>query len=201
MTRNVPLLLAVITLAVAWIFLAADREDQAFSEHMAIHMTLVVVVAPLLSHSIAGTAWDPFRKTAAWSPVLISLLELVVVWFWHAPVMHELARRSFLALMAEQASFLLSGLLLWIAVLGGDHESRKGGAILALLLTAMHMTLLGALLALSPRPFYGQDHTGHGSSSLDDQHLGGAIMLLAGGITYLAGGVWMSWKLLRYRSV
>ena len=32
---------------------------------------------------------------------------------------------------------------------------------------------------------------------LEDQHLGGAIMLLVGGISYLAGGLWLTAALLR----
>ena len=63
---------------------------------------------------------------------------------------------------------------------------------MALLLTSMHMTLFGALLALTPRPLY--DHAGHFASPapLEDQHLGGAIMLLVGGLSYLAGGLWLT---------
>src|SRR5688572_21600539 len=190
MTRRATLLLAMVTLAVAWIALARNRESQPFHEHMAVHITLVAMVAPLLAFTIAGSSWDPFRKSAAWSPVVISLAELVVVWVWHAPAMHELARRSTVALAAEQLSFLLSGVLLWTAVIGGEQVSRNGGGILALLLTAMHMTLLGALLALSPRPFYEHSHAIPLSFALHDQHLGGAIMLVGGGVTYLAGGLW-----------
>ena len=58
-----------------------------------------------------------------------------------------------------------------------------------MLLTSMHMTLLGALLALPPRPLYAH-HMLHGKlSPLEDQHLGGAIMLVIGGCVYLAGGL------------
>jgi putative membrane protein len=54
----------------------------------------------------------------------------------------------------------------------------------------MHMTLLGALFALPPRPLYA--HAG----SLADQHLGGVIMLLVGGASYLAGGLWLTARVL-----
>jgi putative membrane protein len=64
----------------------------------------------------------------------------------------------------------------------------------ALLLTFMHMTLLGALLALSSRALYAHDHVG--PAALDDQHLGGALMLLGGG-AYLVGGLWLTARLLR----
>jgi putative membrane protein len=65
----------------------------------------------------------------------------------------------------------------------------------------MHMTLLGALLALTPRPLY---HDAVGISALtpiQDQHLGGAIMLLIGGLSYLAGGLWIMAGLLRQQEV
>ena len=61
----------------------------------------------------------------------------------------------------------------------------------------MHMTLLGALLALTPRPLYAHAGGSRGLTPLEDQHLGGAIMLLVGGLSYLAGGLWLTAGLLR----
>jgi putative membrane protein len=66
----------------------------------------------------------------------------------------------------------------------------------------MHMTLLGALLALPPRALY--VHAGHPAGALpplDDQHLGGAVMLVVGGVSYLAGGLALVAALLRRRAV
>lgn len=56
----------------------------------------------------------------------------------------------------------------------------------------MHMTLLGALLALSPRPLYGSADVscfGVPLSAAVDQQAGGVVMLLVGAIVYLLGGV------------
>jgi putative membrane protein len=92
----------------------------------------------------------------------------------------------------------------WLAALGGDSLSiarRSAAGVVALLLTAMHMTLLGALLGLSPRPLYQHMEGFSGLSALDDQHLGGAIMLLIGGVSYLLGGLWLTIRLLRSRRV
>jgi hypothetical protein len=74
---------------------------------------------------------------------------------------------------------------------------RNAGGIVALLLTSMHMTLLGALLALTPRPLYSHAGGFTGLSPLDDEHLGGAIMLLTGGLSYLLGGLVLAAGLLR----
>ena len=38
-----------------------------------------------------------------------------------------------------------------------------------------------------------------GLTPLEDQHLGGAIMLLVGGVSYLLGGLWLTVGLLRGR--
>jgi putative membrane protein len=117
------------------------------------------------------------------------------------------------ALLIEQAAFFGSGMLVWLSALGGNRAQgdRTATGILALLLTSMHMTLLGALLALAPRPLYAHAHAhaladAHGAARvgptpLEDQHLGGAIMLLVGGVAYLAGGVGLSAVLLRRRSL
>jgi putative membrane protein len=97
-----------------------------------------------------------------------------------------------IGLALEQGTFLASGVLLWIAALGGtpaQRAARVTSGVLGLLLTSMHMTLLGALLALAPRPLYAHAHGAGGLSALEDQHLGGTIMLLVGGAAYLAGGV------------
>src|SRR3546814_13943200 len=94
-----------------------------------------------------GSAWDPTRRWP-WlaAPMAAMLAELVVVWGWHLPLLHHAARSSTAALAAEQASFLAVGLALWLSVLGGraaQRHARLAGGVVALLLTSMHMTLLG----------------------------------------------------------
>jgi putative membrane protein len=127
------------------------------------------------------------------------MVELVVVWAWHTPRLHHAARTSTLAFALEQAAFLISGLWVWLSALGGDGQrrNRTGAGVLALLLTSMHMTLLGALIALSPRPLFGHLQHSGGGSLLADQHLGGAIMLVVGGVSYLLGGLGLVRRLLR----
>ena len=199
--RRIPLLLGIATLALAWLSPLAHVASHAFFAHMTVHMSVVAVAAPLLAIAVAGGPWDPVRRTPAlYPPLMASLLELAVVWIWHTPALHQAARNHSMAFVAEQATFLLSGFILWISVFGGDsatRANRSASGVVALLLTAMHMTLLGALLALSPRPLYAHFHCLETLSPLDDQHLGGAIMLIVGGASYLAGGLWLSAGLLR----
>lgn len=200
MTRPVSVGLGALVLALAWAHLGAASGHQPFSAYMAAHMAVVAIAAPLLALGAAGGSWDPAtRWPRAFPPLGASLLELIVVWAWHTPALHALARQQTFALVLEQASFLAAGLYLWISVLGGNAEQRRGVGVIALLLTAMHMTLLGALLALAPRPLFESVHAVPGLSAVDDQHLGGAVMLVLGAAAYLIAGVWLSWGLVRYR--
>jgi putative membrane protein len=183
---------AALALA-AWSPLPALLTPGPFAAHMAGHMLLVAAVAPLLAAGLARAAPAAVAAFAGrCPPVAASAVELVLVWGWHAPALHRAARGGGLALAAEQGSFLLAGLALWAGCLARAPDGRLARGpegVFALLLTATHMTLLGVLLALSPRPLLG--HHGHGAAAapLADQELGGVVMLVAGGAAYLAGGL------------
>jgi putative membrane protein len=201
--RRASLLLGLGALAVAWIGPLPKLAAGAFFAHMIMHMTVVAVAAPLIAIGVAGGRFDPVRKVPRiFAPIPASFLELLVVWAWHAPALHHAARHTAAGFAAEQGMFLFTGLLVWLSVLGGDpgvRGSRGGAGVAALLLTSMHMTLLGALLALTPRPLYSHGPGSLNMSPLGDQQLGGAIMIVVGGISYLTGGLWLTIGLLRER--
>lgn len=161
--------------------------------HMAGHMIAVAVAAPLVAWGLGGSPLDPTKRWPRLvTPMAMMLVELVVVWGWHLPAPRALADGSAAWLVVEQACFLVAGLLLWSAVLGTGHERRASG-IGALLLTSMHMTLLGALIGLAPRPLYAHAHDG----ALQDQQIGGVVMLMVGAASYFIGGLAMLATLLR----
>jgi putative membrane protein len=200
MTRAALAAGGVVTLLGLWCGPLPALARHSFSAHMALHMGVVALAAPLLALGVARSRLDPVGLAPRWfAPVPASMAELVVVWAWHAPVLHQLARRSPWGLVLEQGTFLLAGLLLWLSVVGGDGRSgnRDGAGTVALLLTSMHMTLLGALLALAPRPLYPHHAGPTALTPLEDQHVGGAIMLLAGGACYLLGGLLSTARLIR----
>lgn len=224
--RTTLLITGVIVLAIAWLSPLPALARHSFAAHMTMHMAVVAVAAPLLSIAMAGTTLDPTRSLPhVFAPIQASIVELVVVWVWHAPALHHAARGQLWVFVLEQASFLGAGLLLWIAAAGlprrSSDEFRRakaggdpnrlaapklgrirangggGAGVVALLFTSMHMTLLGALLALANRPLFAHAPGTLSLSSLPDQQLGGAIMLLVGGVSYLAGGLWLTAQMLR----
>ena len=214
MARLLSLVFGLGLLAAAWLGLFERFIPGAFSAHMTQHMVLVALAAPLCVLALVGGRWDPVRRwPLPFSALLASLVELVLVWAWHTPGLHQAARASRGVFLLEQSSFFLCGVWLWLAAFGGspaERSERAGSGILALLLTSMHMTLLGALLALPPRPLYthgAHEHAAAPASTqqarlgpLDDQHLGGAIMIVLGGASYLAGGLWLALGLVRQRA-
>ena len=201
--RRAMLILGLGILAVAWFGPLPDLAERAFSAHMTMHMAVVAVASPLIAFGIAGGRFDPVRKfPIIFSPIPASVAELLVVWAWHAPALHHAARHTMAGFIVEQGTFLFTGLLVWFSVLGGvrtggNQLNRTGSGIAALLLTSMHMTLLGALLALTPRPLYVHAEASATLSALVDQQLGGAIMIAVGGLSYLAGGLWLTMGVLR----
>lgn len=188
-------------LGFVWLGPLPELARHSFAAHMGMHVLVVAVAAPLLAIGLAGGKMDPVRKAPLlFLPVPASLAEFVVVWAWHAPGLHHAAREMPAMLVAEQASFLAVGLLVWFSAFGGGLQRRERAAagIAGLLLTSMHMALLGVLLALAPRPLYPHaDASVFGLTSLQDQHLGGVLMLVFGGTTYLIGALYLLSRLMR----
>lgn len=151
----------------------------AFPVHMLRHMGLVAVVAPLLVLGLPGLA-----RAVAIQPLLAAGLEFLVVWAWHLPVAHGFGRVPAVGPLIEQASFLVVGVLVWAGCLRAGHPLAGAGG---LLLTSMHMTLLGALLILAPRDLYAEV-----CGALPDvpaQQVGGMLMLAIGTPVYLVAGL------------
>jgi putative membrane protein len=201
MRRRCLLAAGLFVLAVCWFVPWRQLVPGGFAAHMIVHMGVVAIAAPLVALGLAGGPADPVRRVPSlFPPIPISIIELLVVWAWHAPALHHGARHSTALFWLEQVSFLAAGLAVWLAAFGGAPHARadrRAAGIVALLLTFMHMTLLGALLGLSPRALY--DHPGPTAESLVDQHLGGVLMVLAGAVSYLAGGLWLMIDMLRAR--
>jgi putative membrane protein len=189
--KTASLLTGLVLVVLLGVVLVSSFGGGSFTVHMIVHMGIVAIAAPLLAYGVIGTPRDPLSSSrAGLTPMLASLVELVTVWFWHVPALRRAAEANLALSILEQASFLAAGFLLW-RVCFRPGEGRLAGTI-GLLFTSMHMTLLGVLLALAPRPLYGGgDVTCFGVplSATADQQIGGVVMLLVGALAYLVGGV------------
>lgn len=174
--KAVPLLFAAALAAIVWTVPLHEVVGGHFPMHMIRHITLVALVAPLLALGLPARGAPPVLAAAT--------LEFVVVWSWHLPALHGLACGSAAVRVAEQAMFLAVGWSVWAGALRRD-QPLAGAA--GLLVTSMHMTLLGALLTLSPFDLYAEACAR--TPDIAAQQLGGMIMLAIGTPVYLIGGL------------
>ncbi|WPZ34405.1 cytochrome c oxidase assembly protein [Thalassobaculum sp. OXR-137] len=166
----------LLVCALAW-FAPQVAWPWSFADHMARHIAVVAVAAPLVAVALADS-----RGARRVSPMLAVIVEFVAVWGWHVPAAHVAAQTSPLWFALEQASYLGSGVLVWVAVL---RPTLSLGGPVGLLLTSMHMTLLGALLMVGSRAIYPSEICGGAA----DQQVGGMIMLAVGTPIYLIAGL------------
>lgn len=185
----------VAILALAWLGPLPALVPASFAAHMTLHMLVVGIGVPLLAAGLALRLRQRGLRVPVIYPILASMVDFAVIWVWHAPALHAASRLDPAVLAVEQACFAAAALLVWLVALAGPPLA---GA-LELFFTSMHMVLLGALMTLAPRSLYG-DHFATGIAGLTplaDQQLGGAIMLIIGGVVYLGGGLWRVGTLLR----
>ena len=179
----------ISALALAAFIWAAPLEawfDAAFPAHMLRHMMLVAVIPPLL---VLGAPRLADRLAAP--PMIAAAIEFVLVWAWHLPGAYRLAFLDRIGFVVEQSSFLAAGVLVWAGCLRAKQPLLGAGG---LLLTSMHMTLLGALIVLAPRDLYAE--ICGLAPNLSAQQLGGLLMLGIGTPIYLVVGLMLTGRAL-----
>jgi putative membrane protein len=193
MSSRILVLAGLALLALAWAGPLPRLVPESFAAHMSLHMLVVGIGVPVLAIGLTPRL-DPARIPISLA-IIVSVVDLVVVWLWHAPALHHASRTDVLVLGIEQMSFAAAALLVWLIAFGGPPLA---GA-LTLFFTSMHMTLLGALLGLAPRPVYPGHHESgaFGLDTMQDQQLGGVIMLAIGGVIYLSSGLVLVARALR----
>jgi len=190
----------------------AALDEQLFSAHMLQHEILMLMAAPLLvlSRPVAAFLWGlPFRwrrKAGAWAklpwfakswraitlPLIAWSLHAAAIWIWHAPALFQATLTSDAVHAAQHASFLGTALLFWWSLFHVHRNMHYGSGVLYVFTTAVHTSILGALLTFAPRiwyPAYATTTSAWGLTPLEDQQIGGLIMWVPAGVVYLGAGL------------
>lgn len=180
------------------------------SAHMVQHLVLLLVAPPLLVYGrpviVVGAALPPRRRrwlTGAGRAPAFRLLEraagsapialaahVVAMWVWHLPGPYQAAVRNDLVHALEHASFLVTALAFWAAVVQPRRRRTVpyGVAIASCFVAWIASGGLGALLSFATHPLY-PTLAAHartwGLTPLQDQQLAGVIMWVPAGVGYV----------------
>ena len=167
-------------LALLWLGPLPTLAQVSMTAHMILHVGVVALVPALLRLPA------PARLGGAALAVAV-LADMAVVWGWHLPAAHVWASLDDTGCVVQQASFLVAGLAVWSLA---EAAGRLAGAAV-LMLTAMHMTMLGIMLTLAPAVLYPGVCGGgpFGLGPLEDQQMAGVVMAVFAPAVYLAGGL------------
>jgi putative membrane protein len=179
--------------------LAAILETGPFSQHMAVHVFLMNLAAPLTALvllSFDGAVTGILgRKFGAGFLAAATVTQIALLWSWHLPPALGAASDNPVLMMAMHMSLFLAALWFWIAVFGTETAGRWL-SIFALLLTGKLFCLLGAILVFAPRSLY-PAFSHHGVStgaSLADQQLAGLIMIVSCPLTFVLAGIVLAYR-------
>lgn len=201
----------IVALFIAFISPLAALAQALFSAHMAQHLLLMMVAAPLLvlGAPLLPLLWalpQPARKEigrewkqakgihALWShlthPVAVWGLYTIILWAWHLPVLYQAALEQVWLHELEHVSFFGASLLFWWLVIQplGHRRLDYGSGILFIFTTALHSGALGALLTFARTPLYPIYHSSvapWGLTLLEDQQLAGLLMWIPPSIIYV----------------
>lgn len=202
--------LGVTTLAAALLSPLDALASRSFAAHMIEHELLMVVAAPLfvLSRPLEAWAWGlsrGARRTVAhvthgrvvrrlWlalaAPVAATCVHALALWIWHAPALFDAALESRALHVLQHVAFFASALAFWWAMFGGAARVPQAVALACLFATMLHTGALGALLTFAPAALYEHANPGvFGLSPLEDQQLGGLVMWVPGGLSYVIVGL------------
>lgn len=188
--------------------------EALFSAHMAQHEILMLAAAPLLvlSRPLVPMLWGlplNWRRTLGrgsksrgvqrvWRgitrPSAAWCIHGAALWLWHAPRLFDATLSSDLIHSAQHISFLGSALLFWWSLFHVHDRWRYGAGVIYIFTTAVHTSILGALLTFSREVWYTPYLTttqAWGLTPLEDQQIGGLIMWVPAGLVYLAAGLWL----------
>jgi putative membrane protein len=158
------------------------------SAHMLVHIAFMNLAAPLLA-IVLLRAWPAALDRAPWLWTA-AVVQLVLMWAWHAPPAHRAAAQSMPVSIVMYTTLFLASLAFW-ALLTSMSARNRWQAIFSLLITGKVACLLGAILIFAPRALYDMGHGHHQSASaaLDDQQLAGLIMIAACPLSFVLAGV------------
>jgi cytochrome c oxidase assembly factor CtaG len=164
-------------------------ETRLFSVHMALHL-VVADLGPLL----LAAALPSVPRLVRLHPLAVLGLWTASLYAWHLPVLYDAALRHEWAHALQHVSFFAAGVLLWTTVLART-DLQLGWRLSAVLGAGILSAVLGNVFLWAGHAFYEPYVDAPrlwGLSAVEDQRLGGALMLGEGMLVMLAAFAWIA---------
>jgi putative membrane protein len=187
--------------------------DISFAAHMTQHELLMLVAAPLLilgrpfvvllwslpaaARRRVGLWVSRGRVARTWSwltgPLMTLLIHALAVWIWHIPSLFDAALADERVHALQHLCFFVTAALFWWAIVHGRYgRVGYGLSVLFVFATALHQSILGALLTLGRVVWYplaAQRAVDAGIDPREDQQLAGILMWVPSGIIFALLGL------------
>jgi putative membrane protein len=116
------------------------------------------------------------------------LLSALALWLWHVPWLFNQTLDNDWIHAAQHTTFLATAFLFWWPLVNCASGLGYGGGLAYVFTTALHTSILGALLTFAPRPWYSaylRTAPIWHLTAMEDQQLGGLIMWIPAGTLLL----------------
>jgi putative membrane protein len=171
-----------------------------FSAHMVQHLALAFAMPPLLLHGTPGWMLEPLLR----HPAVLALgrrltrpmgaaacFNLVMV-VWHLPPLYNLAMEVHPVHVVQHLMIMAASVLLWWPVLSPSTELPRAPypvQLLYLFVVGLPMVVVSIFITMADSVLYtyyaAAPRVWPGLSAHADQHLGGLIMWIPGGLVFL----------------
>jgi putative membrane protein len=164
----------------------------SFAAHMAQHLILIVVAAPLVASSLphALPGWLQSAE-AAWAAAAAFA---VAILFWHLPAAHDLALADPIVHWIEHLSLLGTAIAYWrLIVFAREGGAGRGASVLIVWLVSLQGALLSAVIMFAPT----QLCLSYAGNPIEDQVLAGLTMCIPASLVYFGTTIWALARLFR----
>jgi putative membrane protein len=204
-----------LTLFIALVSPVHKLGSMLFWVHMTQHELLMIIAAPLLvlARPIVYFLWAlplSWRETlgalskrkafaATWRTItgalFVWLLHAAAIWSWHIPALYDASVENEFIHGLQHSMFLVTALLFWWTLVHGRYGRMGYGiAVIYVFTTAVHTSILGALMTFTQQvwyPIYDGRTAAWNLTALQDQQLGGLIMWIPAGVVFIVLGLAM----------
>jgi putative membrane protein len=169
-----------------------------FSAHMVQHLVLTLVVPPMLIGGTPGWMLRPLLRSPAvratadvfLRPTSCFVIFNMVLAAWHLPPLYNLALAYHPVHIVQHLLFIAASVVMWWPLLSPLPELPRlsyPGQMLYCFLMTIPMSVVAIYIAMADRllyPAYATAPRVWGMTPMDDQHYGGLIMWIPGGLFF-----------------